>query len=77
MCIRDSTRSLRVVRQNGQEYEVNTVKDLDYSVYKMRNGDVAVSYTHLDVYKRQATVGKDEKKNCCNSFAHGVRFAGF
>ena len=31
------TRSLRVVRQNGQEYEVNTVKDLDYSVYKMRN----------------------------------------
>ncbi|WP_188533771.1 SLBB domain-containing protein, partial [Bacteroides luhongzhouii] len=31
---------LRVVRQNGQEYEVNTVKDLDYSVYKMRNGDV-------------------------------------
>ena len=29
------TRSLRVVRQNGEEYE-------------------AVSYTHLDVYKRQA-----------------------
>ena len=29
------TRSLRVVRQNGQEYEVNTVKDLDYSVYKI------------------------------------------
>lgn len=28
------TRSLRVVRQNGQEYEVNTVKDLDYSIYK-------------------------------------------
>lgn len=34
------TRSLRVVRQNGQEYEVNTVKDIDYSVYQMRNGDV-------------------------------------
>ncbi len=23
--------------KTGQEYEVNTVKDLDYSVYKMRN----------------------------------------
>ena len=34
------TRSLRIVRQNGQEYEVNTVKDIDYSIYKMRNGDV-------------------------------------
>ena len=45
------TRSLRVVRQNGQEYEVNTVKDLDYSVYKMRNGDVvtaeALSLIHI------------------------------
>ena len=37
------TRSLRVVRQNGQEYEVNTVKDMDYSVYKMRNGDVVTA----------------------------------
>ena len=34
------TQSLRVVRQNGQEYEINTVKDLDYSIYQMHNGDV-------------------------------------
>ena len=37
------TRSLRVVRQNGEEYEVNTVKDMDYSIYKMRNGDVVTA----------------------------------
>ena len=42
------TRSLRVVRQNGQEYEVNTVKDLDYSVYKMRNGDVVTAEAILN-----------------------------
>ena len=41
------TRSLRIVRQNGQEYEVNTVKDLDYSVYKMRNGDVVTARLSL------------------------------
>lgn len=37
------TRSLRVVRQNGEEYEVNTVKDMDYSIYTMRNGDVVTA----------------------------------
>ena len=42
------TRSLRIVRQNGQEYEVNTVKDLDYSVYKMRNGDVVTAEAILN-----------------------------
>lgn len=31
----------------------------------------------LPIHIATATVGKDEKKNCCNSFAHGVRFAGF
>ena len=33
---------------NGQEYEVNTVKDLDYSVYKMRNGDVVTAEAILN-----------------------------
>ena len=33
------TRSLRVVSQNGEEYEVNTVPDTDFGIYKMRNGD--------------------------------------
>ena len=31
-----------------QEYEVNTVKDLDYSVYKMRNGDVVTAEAILN-----------------------------
>ena len=33
------TRSLRVIRQNGEEYEINTVKDINFSAYTMRNGD--------------------------------------
>ena len=33
------TRSLRVVSQNGEEYEVNTVADTDFNIYQMRNGD--------------------------------------
>ena len=42
------TRSLRVVRQNGEEYEVNTVKDMDYSIYTMRNGDVVTAEAILN-----------------------------
>lgn len=42
------TRSLRVVRQNGEEYEINTVKDLDYGIYHMRNGDVVTAEAILN-----------------------------
>lgn len=33
------TRSLRVIRQNGEEYEINTVKEINYGTYTLRNGD--------------------------------------
>lgn len=42
------TRSLRVVRQNGEEYEINTVKEIDYSAYPMRNGDVVTAEAILN-----------------------------
>ena len=50
------TRSLRVVRQNGQEYEVNTVKDLDYSIYKMRNGDVVTAEAILNRFTNKLEI---------------------
>lgn len=34
------TGSLQVIRQNGEEYEVNTVKESELSSYLMHNGDV-------------------------------------
>ena len=34
------TKSLRIVRQNGKEYQVNTVDDTDYSICKMHDGVV-------------------------------------
>ena len=42
------TRSVRVVRQHGEEYEVHTVKELDYSIYKLRNGDVITAEAILN-----------------------------
>lgn len=50
------TRSLRVVRQNGEEYEVNTVKELDYSIYKMRNGDVITAEAILNRFTNKLEI---------------------
>lgn len=50
------TRSLRVVRQNGEEYEINTVKEIDYSVYRMRNGDVVTAEAILNRFTNKLEI---------------------
>lgn len=50
------TRSLRVVRQNGEEYEINTVKEIDYSTYPMRNGDVVTAEAILNRFTNKLEV---------------------
>lgn len=50
------TRSLRVVRQNGEEYEINTVKEINYSTYAMRNGDVVTAEAILNRFTNKLEV---------------------
>ena len=50
------THSLRIVRQNGQEYEVNTVKSIDYSIYKMHNGDVVTAEAILNRFTNKLEI---------------------
>ena len=50
------TRSLRVVRQNGEAYAVNTVKDMDYSIYTMRNGDVVTAEAILNRFTNKLEI---------------------
>ena len=50
------THSLRVVRQNGKEYEINTVNSIDYSVYQMRNGDVVTAEAILNRFTNKLEV---------------------
>lgn len=50
------TRSLRVVRQNGVEYEINTVKEKDYGGYPMRNGDVVTAEAILNRFTNKLEV---------------------
>lgn len=50
------TKSLRIVRQNGKEYQVNTVDDTDYSVWKMHDGDVVTAEAILDRFTNKLEV---------------------
>lgn len=50
------SRSLRVVRQNGKEYQVLTVDDMDYSVFKLRDGDVLTAEAILNRYENKLEI---------------------
>lgn len=50
------TRSLRIVRQNGKEYQVMTVDDIDYSVFKLRDGDVLTAEAILNRYENKLEI---------------------
>lgn len=50
------TKSLRIVRQNGKEYQVNTVDDTDYSVCQLHDGDVITAEAILDRFTNKLEV---------------------
>ena len=50
------TASMRVVRQNGEEYEINTVKEKSYSLYEMRNGDMVTAEAILNRFTNKLEV---------------------
>lgn len=50
------TTSLRVIRQNGEEYEVNTVKEINYSTYNVHNGDVVTAEAILNRFTNRLEV---------------------
>ena len=50
------TPSLRVIRQNGEEYEVNTVKEINYSTYNIHNGDVVTAEAILNRFTNRLEV---------------------
>lgn len=50
------TRSIKVVRQNGKEYQVFTVEDIDYSVFKLKDGDVLTAEAILNRYENKLEI---------------------
>lgn len=50
------TRSLKLVRQNGKEYQIFTVDDMDYSVFKVKDGDVLTAEAILDRFENKLEI---------------------
>lgn len=45
------TRALRMIRQNGREYQVYTIDDIDYSVFPVKDGDKVTAEAILNRLK--------------------------
>lgn len=50
------TRSLRMIRQNGKEYQIYTIDDIDYSVFQLKDGDVLTAEAILDRFENKLEV---------------------
>ena len=50
------TKNVRMTRQNGREYQVYTIDDLDYSVFQLMDGDVLNVGAMLDRYENRVEI---------------------
>lgn len=50
------TKNVRITRQNGREYQIYTVDDIDYSVFKLMDGDVLNVSAMLDRFANRLEI---------------------
>lgn len=50
------TKTIRIIRQNGQEYQVKTVERPDFSVFRLCDGDVITADAVLDRFENKLEI---------------------
>ena len=50
------TRSMKLVRQNGKEYQIFTVDNMDYTVFQLKDGDVITAEAILDRFENKLEI---------------------
>lgn len=50
------TKTIRIIRQNGQEYQVKTVESPDFSVFKLQDGDAVTADAILDRFSNKLEI---------------------
>ena len=50
------TRALRMIRQNGKEYQVYTIDDIDYSVFPVKDGDKVTAEAILNRFENKLEI---------------------
>ena len=50
------TQSMKLIRQNGKEYQIFTVDNMDYTVFKLKDGDVITAEAILDRFENKLEI---------------------
>ena len=50
------TKNIRMTRQNGREYQIYTIDDIDYSIFKLMDGDIIEVGAMLNRYENRVEV---------------------
>ena len=50
------TKNIRLTRRNGREYQIHTIDDIDYSVFKLMDGDVLNVSAMLDRFENKLEI---------------------
>lgn len=50
------TRAIKLVRKNGKEYQIFTIDDIDYSVFKLKDGDVLTAEAILNRFENKLEI---------------------
>lgn len=50
------TRSMKLVRQNGKEYQIFTVDDMNYTVFQLKDGDVITAEAILNRFENKLEI---------------------
>lgn len=50
------TKNVRMTRQNGKEYQIYTIDDIDYTVFKLMDGDVVSISAMLERYENKLEI---------------------
>ena len=50
------TQSMKLIRQNGKEYQIFTVDNMDYTVFKLKDGDVLTAEAILDRFENKLEI---------------------
>lgn len=50
------TKNIRMTRQNGKEYQIYTIDDIDFSVFKLMDGDVISISAMLERYENKLEI---------------------
>ena len=67
------TNAMKLVRKNGKEYQIFTVEEMDYSAFKLNDGDVLTADAILDRYENKLEIKGAVYRPGVYQFGNGIQ----